>query len=134
MDLETVMENEVHQTQKHKCCISTYIHHIWKNGIDELICKAETDTDVDSRHIVTKWVRGDGRDWEVGIDMYTLMCIEQITNENLVHSIGNSSQCSRDFTGKEIQGTGDIFIHVADSLRCTAEAQHCKVTIPQFKI
>ena len=39
-----------------------------------------------------------------------------------------------DLNGKESQKRGDICIHIADSLHCTAETQHCKVTIPQLKI
>ena len=36
--------------------------------------------------------RGGKMKWEIGIDTYTLLCIKQITNENLLHSIGNSTQ------------------------------------------
>ena len=34
--------------------------------------------------------------WEIGIDIYTLLmlCIKWITNENLLCSTGNSTQCS----------------------------------------
>ena len=34
--------------------------------------------------------------WEIGTDIYTLLilCIKQITNENLLYSTGNSTQCS----------------------------------------
>ena len=34
--------------------------------------------------------------WEIGIDTYTLLilCIKQITNENLLHSSGTPTQCS----------------------------------------
>ena len=32
--------------------------------------------------------------WEIGIDIYTLLYIKQITDENLLDSMGNSSQCS----------------------------------------
>ena len=37
-----------------------------------------------------------GMNWEIGIDIYTLLilCIKQITNENLLYSTGNSTQCS----------------------------------------
>ena len=33
---------------------------------------------------------GGGMDWEIGIDIYTLLCIKQITNKKLLYSIGNS--------------------------------------------
>ena len=32
--------------------------------------------------------------WEIGIDIYTLLEIEQITNKDLLYSTGNSSQYS----------------------------------------
>ena len=28
---------------------------------------------------------GGGMNWEIGIDMYTLICIKQITNKNLLY-------------------------------------------------
>ena len=31
--------------------------------------------------------------WEIGMDIYTLLCIKQITNEKLLYSTGNSTQC-----------------------------------------
>ena len=33
--------------------------------------------------------------------------------------------------GREAQEGGDICIHIADSLCCIAETQHCKATILQ---
>ena len=35
-----------------------------------------------------------GMNREIGIDIYTLLCIKQITNENLLYSTGNSTQGS----------------------------------------
>ena len=59
--------------------------------------------------------------WEIGIDVYTLLCIKQIANENLLYSTGNSTQCSEgDLNGKETQ-KGDMCIRTADSLCCTPE-------------
>ena len=40
------------------------------------------------------WVPKSGYGWEIGINIYTLLCIKQITNENLLYSPGNSTQCS----------------------------------------
>ena len=31
------------------------------------------------------WVGGGGMNWEIGIDMYTLMCIKWTTNKNLLY-------------------------------------------------
>ena len=54
-----------------------------------------------------------GRNWEIGIDAYTLLtlCIKETTNENLLRSSGSSTQCSDDLNGKEIQKRGYICMH-----------------------
>ena len=40
--------------------------------------------------------------WEIGIDIYTLLCIKQTTNENPLYSPGNSTQYSvMTYMGKE---------------------------------
>ena len=51
------------------------------------------DIDVENKGKDTKG-GGDGMNWEIGIDIYTLLCIKLIANENLVYSTGNSSQYS----------------------------------------
>ena len=54
--------------------------------------------------------------WETGTDAYTLLGIEQIANENLLNSTGNSTQgwLCVDLNGKEIQkGGGREFIGLA---------------------
>ena len=48
--------------------------------------------------------KGKGRmNWEIGIDIYTLLCTKQVTNKNLLYGTGNSIQCSVDLNGNEIQ-------------------------------
>ena len=42
----------------------------------------------------TKGGMGGGMNWEIGIDIYRLLYITWITNENLLYSTGNSAQCS----------------------------------------
>ena len=37
---------------------------------------------------------GEGINWEIRIDIYTLLYIKQITNKNLLYSTGNSTQYS----------------------------------------
>ena len=44
MDLETVTQSEVSQKEKNKYCIILFICGIQKNGTDEVICKAEIET------------------------------------------------------------------------------------------
>ena len=58
---------------------------------------------------------------------------KQIANENLQYSTGNSTQHCDNLNGKEIQKRGDMCIHMANSLYCTAEnIQHCKATVLQY--
>jgi len=55
------------------------------------------DTDVENKHTDTVVEgRGSGMYWEIGIGIYTLLilCIKYMTNENLLYSTGNSTQCS----------------------------------------
>ena len=44
MDLETVIQREVSQKEKSKYCIILLTCGIWRNSTDELICKAEIES------------------------------------------------------------------------------------------
>ena len=46
MDLETLIQSEVSQKEKNSYCMLThvYVYGIWKNGTDDLICKAVIET------------------------------------------------------------------------------------------
>ena len=44
MNLETVIQSEVSQNEKNKYRILKHICGIWKNGISDLICKTEIET------------------------------------------------------------------------------------------
>ena len=44
MDLETVIQNEVSQKEKNKYRILMHICGIEKNGTDEPVCRAESET------------------------------------------------------------------------------------------
>ena len=77
IDLETAIQSEVSQKEKNKYCIILFIFGIWENGTGELICKAEIVTQMQRRNLqIPRWV--DGINWEIGIDIYTLLCIKQI--------------------------------------------------------
>ena len=39
--------------------------------------------DIESKRVDTKWGKK-GMNWESGIDIYTLLCLEEITSENLL--------------------------------------------------
>ena len=52
--------------------------------------------------MVTKEERGRAINWEIGIDIYTLLCIKQTTNKNLLYSTRKSTQYSVvNYMGKE---------------------------------
>ena len=61
-----------------------------ENGTDEPVCRAEIETQKQRKNVWTpreESGRGDGggvMNWEIGTDMYTLMCIKWITNKNLL--------------------------------------------------
>ena len=44
MDLETFIQSEVSQKEKNKCRILTHIGGMLKNDTDEVVCKAEIET------------------------------------------------------------------------------------------
>ena len=53
MDLETVIQSEVSQKEKNKYHILTHVCGIQKNGTDELVCKAEIETQMQRTNIWT---------------------------------------------------------------------------------
>ena len=54
------------------------------------------ETDVEDKHMDIKRGRGSEMNWEIETDIYTLLilCIKYITNENLLYSSRNPTQCS----------------------------------------
>ena len=126
MNLETVLQSEVSQKEKNKYRILTHICGTQKNGTDEPVCRAEIKTQMQRTygHQVGKVVGGWWwcMYWAIGIDIYTLICIKWITNENLLyqHRVLYLVLCG-DLKGKEIQKRGDVCIRTADSLCYIAE-------------
>ena len=107
VDLETVIQSEI--SQKEKKHILYNIIYIWNEryGTDELICKAEIETQMQRTNIWTLiGEMGGGMNGKIGIDVFSLLIlrIKQVTSENLPYSSGNSTQCSNsNLNGKEIQ-------------------------------
>ena len=60
--------------------------------------KTEIETEPQRTNVWTPRGKGGvgGRNWETGINMYAhvILCMKQITNENLLYGTGNSTQCS----------------------------------------
>ena len=65
------------------------------NGTDERVCREETETQMQRTHLGVWTPKGEsgggggggggGMNWEIGIDIYTLICIKWITNKNLLY-------------------------------------------------
>lgn len=63
------------------------------------------------------------KNWEVGTDIYTLLTLIKINNENILYLPRDANECSVvTLNGKEIKNRGDICTCTAESLCCTAEA------------
>ena len=91
---------------KNKCCILTHIGGLQKNGTYDIICKTYKETQVERTNMDTKWEMRDEMDWEIGVDIYTLLilCVKQLTNGNLLRRSENSySGLCGDLYRKEIQ-------------------------------
>ena len=72
--------------------------------------------------------KGSGMNWAIGIDVYTLLCVEPIASGKLREL--RLVLCG-DLDGWGGEGRGRICIHIADSLCYTVETiQHCKATPP----
>ena len=73
------------------------------------------DIDTENKLMDTKEGRGDGIDWEIGIDIYAVLCIKQITNEDHCYS-------TRNLNGKKSKEE-DVYVCVCvvDSLNYTVE-------------
>ena len=92
MDLETIIQSEISQKEKNKYRILTHICGTQKNAIDELVCRAEIETQMQRTNVWTPrgesgggWGGCGGMNWAIGIDMYTLTCIKLMTNKNLLY-------------------------------------------------
>ena len=91
MDLETVIQSEVSQKEKNKYHILTHICGAQKNGTDEPVCREERETQMWRTNVWTPRGESGGgvwcsvTNWEIRIDIYTLICIKWITNKNLLY-------------------------------------------------
>ena len=67
---------------------------------------------VENKLMVTRgWWVGE-INWEIGMDIYTLLYIKQVTNKDLLYSIGNPTQYFvMTYTGKESKKE-QIYVHV----------------------
>ena len=90
MNLETVIPSEVSQKEKNKYHILMHICGIQKNGTDELVCRADIEIQMQRTNVWTPRGESGGggggvMNWEIGIDIYTLICVKWTTNKNLLY-------------------------------------------------
>ena len=93
MDLETVIQSKS-EREKQISYINAYMWNLEKRYRWTSLQGRNRDTDVENKCMDTK---GGKRgcvcvcvmNWEVGIDIYTLICIKQITNKNLLYKKRN---------------------------------------------
>ena len=64
---------------------------------------------------------GGGVDWDVGIGVYSVLSIKQISNENWLDNTEFYVMLCGDLNERHIHGRGAVCVLVADSLHHTAE-------------
>ena len=74
MDLETAIQSEVSQKEKTNNYINGYVQSE-KTGTDDFIYKAEMYTQIQRTSIWHQGRMGGGMNWEVGVDIYTLLIL-----------------------------------------------------------
>ena len=101
----TVILSEVSQTEKDKSHIILLIYGIQKSGTNELIYKTEIESQIQKTNLWLPGCKGGGGiNWEIGIDIYALLYIKQITNKDLLYSTGKSTYYSiMTYMGKELK-------------------------------
>ena len=111
VSLEIVMLSEVSQTETQYNVINVW--NLKKSGTNVLIYKGNRVT-VEKQTYGYQGVRLQGRiNWEIGTDVYTLLYVKQITNKDLLYSIGNSTQYSvMTYMGKESEKEWKEWIYV----------------------
>ena len=88
-------EAEWNKLEKDKSHMISFIKwNLKKSHTNELVCNRNRVKDVENQFMVIKEERGRGINWQIGIDIYTLLYIKQTTNKNLLHSTRKSTQYS----------------------------------------
>ena len=130
-DLETVIQNETNQKKEKKktLYINTFMWNLEKWYTWTYLQGRKTDRHREQPYgqypDLSSQVRG--INWETGTDIYILLYMKQITNENLLYS--TYSVLCGDLNGKEIQR--EEHIELVEFAIQQKLKQHCKATILQ---
>ena len=85
MDLETVILSEVRQTERYISYDITYMWNLKKMVQMNLFTKQKQSQRC-RKQFYGYQERSGGRDkWEIGLDIYTLLYVKQITNKDLLY-------------------------------------------------
>ena len=74
MNLELVMQSEVSQKEKNKYCILAHIYGIWKNCIDEPICREGEETQTEGMELWTQQGKEGGTNETNSMKTYIAIC------------------------------------------------------------
>ena len=87
--------------------------------------KKEIDSQTQKTNLQLKEDKEGGVNWEIGINIYTLLYIKQKTNKDLLYNTGNSVVCNELYRKKESQKEWICMklIHFVVQQKLT---QHCK--------
>ena len=93
LDLEVIVLNEVSWTKTDRYHMISLIHRLFKKWYKRAyVEKGKEPTDVENELMVTKGKGGEGINQELETNTYTLLCLKQITNKDLLYSIRNYTQ------------------------------------------
>ena len=60
MNLKDVIQSEVSQKEKNEHHVSMHVYRIYKNGLDDLICKTEIETQIQRTNVWKPRQKGEG--------------------------------------------------------------------------
>ena len=87
--LESIIQSEVSQKEKHQYSILMHIYGIYKDGNDNLVCETAKETQMYRTVFWTLW-EGRGMIWEKGIETCILSYVKQIASPGSLHDTGCS--------------------------------------------
>ena len=88
MKLQPIIQSEVSQKEKHQFSILTHIYGIYKDGIDNLVCKTAKETQMYRTVFWTLWERERVGLWENGIETCIISFKKLIASPVLMQDTG----------------------------------------------
>ena len=86
-DLEIIILTEVYQTEEDKYHMILLIYGLFKNDTNKFIYETEIDPQTQKANSwLPKWKQRGRINWKFGVNIYTQLYMEQMTNEDLLYS------------------------------------------------